>query len=619
MKKRVVSALLCAVMMLTLLPTAWAATAPTEDEAAQVLAALDIMTGNEDGDLMLDRAVTRAEFTKLVIAASPLRDNVGPEAATSPYPDVPRSHWAAGYIAAAVSAGLVRGNLQGYFEPNRNITLAEGVTMILRLMGYQDSEFTGAYPAGQMAKYRALELGTGVSTTAATGALSRRDVLFLFYNLMTTKNAGNTAYMLDALKPGQNLVTASGEINTVALINSAMDGPLVASGSWQSKLPFDPSSAKVYRGGSASTLSAVAANDVVYYSKPMRTLWVYNNRATGSISAVTPTSSPTSVTVAGKTYAIETPAAAYDLSDLGSFQTGDSVTLLLGRDNRVVAVMDPVQTTSTLCGMVTAVENSTYEDASGNSYIASTVTVRATDGSEYSYRWDAKNLKAGALVQVDTKDGTVTLKRLNPKSLSGKVNAAGTKLGSYTLASDVEILDTYDNTQAVRVYPGRLSGISLNESDVRYYLLDENGEISRLILDEVTGDMHRYGVITDITEVNMDLVVSGTYQYDVGGIPGVLSGGKVYNVSKGPFLLKQGEDTVMQNLTKVALTDVDGNTAYADNQKYSISDSVAVYEVRNDTYYYSSLSLVSGGDFTLTGYYDKPASAGGCIRVIVAQ
>ena len=79
MKKRVVSALLCAVMMLTLLPTAWAATAPTEDEAAQVLAALDIMTGNEDGDLMLDRAVTRAEFTKLVIAASPLRDNVGPE------------------------------------------------------------------------------------------------------------------------------------------------------------------------------------------------------------------------------------------------------------------------------------------------------------------------------------------------------------------------------------------------------------------------------------------------------------------------------------------------------------------------------------------------------------
>ena len=139
MKKRVASALLCAVLVLSLLPAARAAQAPTEAEAAQVLSALDIMTGNENGDLMLGRAVTRAEFTKLVVAASPLRDNVGPETATDPYPDVPRTHWAAGYVAAAVSAGLVRGNLYGYFEPDRNITLAEGVTMVLRLLGFCSS------------------------------------------------------------------------------------------------------------------------------------------------------------------------------------------------------------------------------------------------------------------------------------------------------------------------------------------------------------------------------------------------------------------------------------------------------------------------------------------------
>ena len=46
---------------------------------------------------------------------------------------------------------------------------------------------------------------------------------------------------------------------------------------------------------------------------------------------------------------------------------------------------------------------------------------------------------------------------------------------------------------------------------------------------------------------------------------------------------------------------------------------MAVYELRGNTYYYSSLSLVSGGDYTLTGYYDKPADQGGCIRVIVAR
>ena len=43
MKKRVASALLCAVLVLSLLPAARAAQAPTEAEAAPVLSALDII------------------------------------------------------------------------------------------------------------------------------------------------------------------------------------------------------------------------------------------------------------------------------------------------------------------------------------------------------------------------------------------------------------------------------------------------------------------------------------------------------------------------------------------------------------------------------------------------
>ena len=621
MKKRVASALLCAVLVLSLLPAARAAQAPTEAEAAQVLSALDIMTGNENGDLMLGRAVTRAEFTKLVVAASPLRDNVGPETATDPYPDVPRTHWAAGYVAAAVSAGLVRGNLYGYFEPDRNITLAEGVTMVLRLLGYRDSDFTGAYPAGQMAKYRALGLDTGVPTTASNGELTRRDALYLFYNLLTAKTADSSAYLLDVLKPGEHLVTPSGTINPVALVNAAMEGPVVASGGWQSKLPFDLSTAKVYRGGSSSTLSAVAANDVVYYSKSMRTLWVYSNKVTGSIEAITPASSPTSVNVAGKSYSIETPAAAYDLSDLGPFRVGDSVTLLLGRDNQVAAVLDPVRTSSTVYGMVTAVETASYEDASGNPYTASTLTVQATDGNTYSYRWDQKNLKAGALVQVTTNGGSVQVTRLSGSGISGKVSTDGTRLGSYDLADDVEILDTYGDTQAVRVYPSRLKGVSLRESDVRFYQLDEHGAVRRLILNEVTGDMHRYGVLTHISETDMGMAVSGVYEYDIGGLQQTpITGATLYNVKTGPFQLKQDADGVkLANLNEVTLTSVDGKTAYAGSRTYPLSDTVAVYELRGNTYYYSSLSLVSGGDYTLTGYYDKPADQGGCIRVIVAR
>ena len=58
MKKRFLSALLAAALALTLLPTALAATAA--EDASQVLAALDIMVGDENGSLNLSAPVTRA-------------------------------------------------------------------------------------------------------------------------------------------------------------------------------------------------------------------------------------------------------------------------------------------------------------------------------------------------------------------------------------------------------------------------------------------------------------------------------------------------------------------------------------------------------------------------------
>ena len=151
MKHRLLSGLLALVLVLGLAPGALAAP-PAEEEAAQVLAALDIMVGDENGDLALERTITRAEFTKMTVAASTSRDTVGDTVSVKPYPDVPQTHWAAPYVKAAVDLGLVQGDLYGNFNPDQKITLAEGVTMVLRLLGYTDSDFTGVWPAGQMAQ-----------------------------------------------------------------------------------------------------------------------------------------------------------------------------------------------------------------------------------------------------------------------------------------------------------------------------------------------------------------------------------------------------------------------------------------------------------------------------------
>ena len=261
MKHRLLSGLLAAGLLLGLAPAALAAP-PVEGGAAQVLAALDIMVGDESGNLNLGATVTRAEFTKLAVAASTSRDTVGDAVAVKPYPDVPQTHWAAPYVKAAVDLSLVQGDLYGRFNPDQKITLAEGVTILLRLLGYTDSDFTGLWPAGQMAQYRALDLDEGV-TSGQNDNMTRRDALYLFYNLMVTKDK-NGSYYLNTLEPTLNLVNPAGELDRVGLINSAMEGPVVADAGWQGKLPFAAESAKVYRNGGLSDLGSVQIQDLVY-------------------------------------------------------------------------------------------------------------------------------------------------------------------------------------------------------------------------------------------------------------------------------------------------------------------------------------------------------------------
>lgn len=629
MKHRLLSGLLAVVLVLGLAPGALAAP-PAESEAAQVLAALDIMVGDENGNLNLDRTITRAEFTKMTVAASTSRDTVGDAVAVKPYPDVPQTHWAAPYIKAAVGLNLVQGDLYGNFNPDEKITLAEGVTILLRLLGYTDSDFTGVWPAGQMAQYRALGLDEGV-TCGQNDNMTRRDALYLFYNLMITKDK-NGSYYLNTLEPTLNLVNTSGQLDRVGLINSAMEGPVVASGSWETQLPFSTASAKVYRNGSSSDLGSIQDQDVVYWSESMRTIWAYSDKVTGTLEALSPSASaPTSVTVAGKTYQIETTSAAYELSDLGSYSVGDRVTLLLGRSGGVAALGQVGSDSALIYGIITKVENATYNDGNNGTYNARTVTIAATDGNTYRYQCSIQTLEVGDMVRVIAGDADVQVKRLSTTSLTGKMNSDGTKLGSYPLADNVEIIDTYEECTPVRIYPSRLAGVEFTGDMVRYYALNGNGEITHLILNDVTGDLHKYGIITDVNEVNTVLptggyLISSSYTYDLNGQEMVFgSDNTVYNMHSGPCQIKmEGDSTVerLYNLKERPLSavSVSGNFGVASNgQQYAISEHVVVYVYENNDYQISNLNRVAGGDYTLTGWYDKNEKDGGCIRVIVAR
>lgn len=590
-----------------------AGTAPSLEDASQAVTALGIMSGDGSGNLNLSQKVTRAEFVTMVVKASPGGDGVG-QAATSPYPDVPRGHWASGYVEAAVSRGLVSAFSDGTFRPDQEIKLAEAVSMVLSLLGYGPEDFSGAYPTGQLSMYHSLKLSSGVTAAGAASPLTRQDAVYLFYNLLSAKTKAGAPYIQSL---GHSL-DASGKPDVVSLVNGQMEGPVVAQRGWQSSLGFTPG--KVYRNGSNAVLTNIQEYDVVYWNRSMNTVWAYGKKTTGTIQAIAPSGAePSSVTVAGRTYQIETSSAAYALSDLGQYHLGDAVTLLLGRSGGVAAVAGVSVGAGNQVGVVVNVENTSYPDGSGGSYTAQTVTLLATDGQTYQYQSQGSYRK-GSVVRVAAGQGDgVSLRGLGSASLSGQVSKDGAKLDKYSFAQGAEILDVSENRGAV-IHPGRLAGLKLDSGKVRYYSLNPQGEIDMLILNDVTGDAYQYGVLTRFEEQGEGMSRYYTYEYDVGGVKYALPGSTTRFRLNGVGLRVLGDPADpdrLQSLTATKAGQIVGNQLIAGNQAYTLSDDVLVYEQRSGQYYLSSLARAENGD--VTGWYDKAESEGGRVRVIIVK
>lgn len=90
---------------------------------------LQIVNGYADGTFRPNASVTRAEFAAMIARAF----GVDPVSASAGFKDT-SSSWAAGYIGALSEKGIVSGYADGSFKPDANITRAEMVTIIARVM-----------------------------------------------------------------------------------------------------------------------------------------------------------------------------------------------------------------------------------------------------------------------------------------------------------------------------------------------------------------------------------------------------------------------------------------------------------------------------------------------------
>ncbi len=493
MKKRFLAFLLAvsvAVSMLVLPASA----ASTGNNAVQTAITLGAMDTSQTG--ALDAGVTRGAFARMLVAFSAYRESVSSQGKVGTlYKDVPGTSQWAPYIRIAVQQGWMNGYTDGTFRPDNAVTLEEACTAVLKLLGYKMTDLNGSFPAAQLNK--ASELGLRNQLTCTQGqTMSYANCAQLLYNALVANTASGTPY-------GSSLgfTVANGQVDTSTVLFSSLKGPFVAAEGTQ--LPFAPVS--VYRNDKASESAELNKYDVYYYSESLQTVWIYTRRAAGRITAVSPSASaPTAVTVAGSTYQLGSSAAAAKISSLYGGGVGEVVTLLLGMDNEVADVVTGEEADSVFYGVVQSASRSLVEDNGAD--VLQKVSVMCTDGITRTVNVDKSlNYPSGWLVEIRVSPEGENVAAISSKAVSGTINENATMLGDYRLADDVQILDTTSEGVAGTVRPSRLAGTTLNALNVRYYTLNEQGEIDRLILNDVTGDLWSYGVLDDIRNIAANL------------------------------------------------------------------------------------------------------------------
>ena len=484
MKKRILAFLLAVSIAVSVLvlPVSAASINNTALQTAITLGA--VPTGQE-----LGANVTRGAFAKMLVSFSTYRESVDAQGTVGTlYRDVPGTSQWAPYIRIAVQQGWMNGYTDGSFRPDNTVTLEEACAAVLKLLSYKTTDLTGSFPQAQLNK--AQQIGLRDQLTCTQGqAMTYEQCTLLLYNALRANTASGSAY-------GSSLgfTVSNGQVDTSSVLLKSRKGPFVAEEGTQ--LPFTPVS--VYRNDKTSASAELNKYDVYYYSESLQTVWIYTRRAAGRITAVSPSASaPTALTVAGSTYSLGSAAVASKISTLNGGGVGEVVTLLLGMDNEVADVITGEEADSVFYGVVQTATRSLVEDNGAD--VLQKISVMCTDGITRTVNIDKSlNYPTGWLVEISVTPEGEQVTAIDSKSVSGTINDTATALGDYALADDVQILDTTSEGLAGTVRPSRIAGTKLNALAVRYYTLNEQGQIDRLILNDVTGDLWKYGVLDDV-------------------------------------------------------------------------------------------------------------------------
>ncbi len=178
-------------------------------EAVEALTTYGIVSGFA-GYFEPNSHVTRAEFAKMITLAAGLEDEAYNNAGERRFDDVSLSHWGNGYINTASENKLIVGYPNGLFMPDKKVTFAESVTVLLRAMNYTTADLGDNWPYAYMVKANGLGLTDGINIDD-NSYISRGDLAVIMNRALQSKLNGSNEKLISKME-----ITITDELLVIA-------------------------------------------------------------------------------------------------------------------------------------------------------------------------------------------------------------------------------------------------------------------------------------------------------------------------------------------------------------------------------------------------------------------
>ena len=543
MKKRICSLLLAVSLAFSVLVVPAAAVEAgrfsdvndrSTETAVEVLRLMGVLDGYGDGTFRPTAQLNRAQFCKMAVHAMDAASLLGQYRTVTVFPDVRPSHWAAPYVnMAAKGLGIISGYADGYFHPERTVTMGQAVTILLRMLGYKDEAIGGIWPDSYLAVAQTIGLTEGINASGAS-PLTRQQAAQLFLNLLDTERAeGGTLYTLSketvllGVDGGTGVMkTADGSYRMVrpvsattltgasgrAVLNqdgkaltflpssvgaSVMAGAAVVVHSDRSSAGFRDLAGSetyaLYKNGAPATLGDIRQGDVAVYNAATNAILLCDTRVTVYYENCTPSpDAPVRIKAFGREFNV-LPSA---MDAVAKYTPGDTMTLLLTADGQVAGVADKSGAAAYRSNALAVVNEGTVQMLCGNTLIP-LEGVTAEEEEIYVARI------------VGMTDGTVSLSRQS-NALDGDLNVTQATLDGKPIADNAIILDGSSQLTLLQ-----LTQDVIPESQIVYGRANWAGEVDFIVMDR--GSSEIYGRVFMESEEMVDK--NGKYPGEEGYIP----------------------------------------------------------------------------------------------------